>query len=107
MVPSKFQSAVQDKMRQGKSVLLIAPTGVGKTFAVTGDIQDGFRKTIYAVPLRALGEGIRADITSLVRINDPIKAVVHHGDSQESQLFSEEVIVPTYDQVVCGVPGLP
>jgi CRISPR-associated endonuclease/helicase Cas3 len=107
MKPTKFQAYVQEKVKQGKSVLLVAPTGLGKTFAVTGDIQEEFCKTVYSVPLRALGSGIRNSIQELNRDGKPIKAVIHHGDLQESELFSEEVIVTTYDQVVCGVPGLP
>jgi Lhr-like helicase len=63
MKPTKFQSLVQDELRNGKSVLLVAPTGLGKTFAVVGDVQDGFRKIVYAVPLRALGGGIRAEVS--------------------------------------------
>jgi CRISPR-associated endonuclease/helicase Cas3 len=104
---TSFQSKVQDLLKHGKSVLLVAPTGLGKTLAVTADIQDKFTKTIYAVPLRALGVGIRDAISELRRGGKPIEPKIHHGDTQESLLFSEEVVVTTYDQVVCGVPGLP
>lgn len=107
MQPTKFQDRVQSILKQGKSVLLLAPTGLGKTFAVTGDLQDRFCKTVYAVPLRALGGGIRDAIGGLKRNGNALTPVIHHGDVQESELFSEEVIVTTYDQVVCGVPGLP
>ncbi len=102
-----FQLKVQELLKHGKSVLLVAPTGLGKTLAITADIQDKFTKTIYAIPLRALGVGIRDAISELTRNGKPIEPVIHHGDSQESLLFSEEVVVTTYDQVVCGVPGLP
>lgn len=107
MNATKFQSAVQQALGEGKSLLLVAPTGLGKTFAVTGDLQKDFRKTVYAVPLRALGGGIREQIAGLRRGGQPINAVIHHGDQQESVLFGEELVVTTYDQVVCGVPGLP
>lgn len=65
---TKFQTVVQNKMKDGKSLLLIAPTGLRKTLAVTGDIQDKFCKTIYAVPLRALGSGIKQEISRLQRM---------------------------------------
>jgi len=107
MKPTKFQSCVQSVIKQGQSVLLIAPTGLGKTFAVTGGLQDEFCKTVYAVPLRALGGGIRDAIHDLKRNGHALTPKIHHGDLQESELFSEEVIVTTYDQVVCGVSGLP
>ncbi|MBT9140320.1 MAG: CRISPR-associated endonuclease/helicase Cas3 [Dehalococcoidia bacterium] len=107
MEPSSFQSAVQKLIGNGRSVLLIAPTGLGKTFAVTGNLQQQYQKTIYAVPLRALGCGIRDAIREFKRDNTSLAPVIHHGDTQESELFSEEVVITTYDQVVCGVPGLP
>lgn len=104
---TEFQTHVIKKLKEGKSLLLVAPTGLGKTLAVTGDIQDGFCKMVYAVPLRSLGKGIQKEISSLKRNGKEIAAVIHHGDNQQSKLFSEEVVVTTYDQVVCGVPGLP
>ncbi len=105
--PTKFQATVHSLLKEGKSVLLVAPTGMGKTYAVVGDLQEHFCKTVYAVPLRALGGGIRQEVCNLARNGNPIQAVIHHGDTQESALFGEEVIVTTYDQVVCGTPGLP
>jgi CRISPR-associated endonuclease/helicase Cas3 len=104
---TSFQLKVQEVVTKGKSALLVAPTGLGKTLAVAADVQDKFTKTIYAVPLRALGVGIRDAISALMRNGKQIEAKIHHGDTQESLLFSEEFIVTTYDQVVCGVPGLP
>lgn len=109
MKPTKFQQHVQELIRgeDKPSLLLVAPTGLGKTFAVTADIQDRFTKTVYGVPLRALGNDIRCSIERYCRDGENVKAVVHHGGAQESDLFGEEVIVTTYDQIVCGVPGLP
>ncbi len=104
---TKFQKYVINKLKGGKSLLLVAPTGLGKTLAVTGDIQDSFCKMVYAVPLRSLGKGIQKEISSLNRNGKHIPAVIHHGDIQESKLFGEEVVITTYDQVVCAVPGLP
>lgn len=104
---TKFQLKVQELLKDNKSVLLVAPTGLGKTLAVTADLQERPRKTVYAVPLRALGVGIRDAISKLGREREPLKPVIHHGDLQESVLFGEEVVVTTYDQVVCGAPGLP
>ncbi|MCF6154894.1 MAG: CRISPR-associated helicase Cas3' [Candidatus Brocadia sp.] len=104
---TQFQKHVINKLKDGKSLLLVAPTGLGKTLAVTGDIQDRFCKMVYAVPLRSLGNGIQKEISTLNRNGKQIPAVIHHGDVQESKLFGEEVVITTYDQVVCAVPGLP
>ncbi len=108
-----FQDAVQSVTSAGQSLLLVAPTGLGKTRAVCGDLRNQSQKIVYAVPLRALGSGIKKELYDLTRSQEfsrkarPLCVAVHHGDSEESNLFSEEVVVTTYDQVVCGVPGLP
>jgi len=104
---TQFQSHVQTKLKNGESLLLVAPTGLGKTLAVTGDVQDKFCKTVYAVPLRALGIGIKKELSCFNQNGKQIIPVIHHGDLQESKLFGEEVIITTYDQVVCAIPGLP
>ncbi len=106
MKPTLFQTEVQRRIGEGKSVLVLAPTGLGKTFAATGDLAWRDAKVIYAVPLRALAGSIRDEITDL-GAQQQVRAVIHHGDLQESQLFGEQVVVTTYDQVVCGTPGLP
>jgi CRISPR-associated helicase Cas3 len=104
-----FQEKVQAQVADGRSVLLVAPTGIGKTRAVCGDLRDARRKTVYAVPLRSLGAGIKQELSSdaYSRNGQRLTPVIHHGGVQESNLFSEDFIVTTYDQVVCGVPGLP
>lgn len=107
MKATAFQNKVLDRVRNNSSLLLIAPTGLGKTFAVTGDLEKQFSKVVYAVPLRALGDDIRRSVFEYKRDGRSINAVIHHGGVQESTLFGEEFIVTTYDQVVCGVPGLP
>lgn len=104
---TKFQKVTLEKIKAGKSLILIAPTGLGKTLAVTADLQDHFHKIIYATPLRALGNDIKRTIDGYKRNNQPISTVIHHGDAQDSNLFTEEVVITTYDQVVCAVPGLP
>ena len=107
MEATKFQIAVHQALARGESLLVVAPTGLGKTFAATGDVLSGFRKIVYSVPLRALGNGIRRAVASYKRNGQELKTATHHGAVQESTLFGEEFIVTTYDQVVCGVPGLP
>lgn len=107
MKPTLFQEKTQTILKSGKSAILIAPTGLGKTYGVTGDLLNEYKKTIYATPLRALGNDIFESISRYQRNGEPISCVIHHGDSQDSNLFTEEVIVTTYDQVVCAVPGLP
>lgn len=107
MKKTLFQIEASKILSTGKSLLLIAPTGSGKTYAVTSDLLDTYKKTIYAAPLRALGNDIFRTVSKYKRNDQPISCVIHHGDIQDSNLFTEEVIVTTYDQIVCAVPGLP
>jgi len=110
MTLTKFQEVVQQHLLSADglgSLLLVAPTGIGKTLAATADLTRGRKRIIYGVPLRALAGSIADEIGGLNRPGKPIQAVVHHGNVQDSRLFSEEVIVTTYDQIVCAVPGLP
>ena len=98
--PTEFQQVVWDVLREdtgerSRSVLLIAPTGLGKTLAVTGDIEQSGRKLIYSVPLRALGASILRDIPKRTRNGRSIHSVIHYGDARGSQLFSEDVVVTT------------
>jgi CRISPR-associated endonuclease/helicase Cas3 len=107
MQATEYQQAVIDKVGAGESLLLVAPTGLGKTFAVTSDIEDQFCKIVYAVPLRALANDIQRSVSQYQRQGQLIKTAIHHGGIQESTLFGEDFVVTTYDQVVCAVPGLP
>lgn len=88
-------------------MLLVAPTGIGKTLAVTADLSERRSRMVYGVPLRALAGGVLDEIRGLKRDGKPVTAVVNHGGAQGSWLFSEEVVLTTYDQIVCAVPGLP
>lgn len=107
---TKFQEVVQRHLLSADgsgSLLLVAPTGIGKTLAVTADLALGRERIIYGVPLRALAWSILDEVSGLERSGKPVEAVVHHGNVQDSRLFSEEVVITTYDQIVCAVPGLP
>lgn len=107
MNATEFQLKIHELLVQKRSLLVVAPTGLGKTFAATGDLLTDFQRVVYSVPLRALGDDVRRVVCGFQRDGQNINAVVHHGAAQESTLFGEEFVVTTYDQVVCGVPGLP
>lgn len=107
MTPTKFQKAVHEALSRGESLLIVAPTGLGKTFAATGDTLTNFQRIIYSVPLRALGDDIRRVASDYERDGRKLTTAIHHGAARESTLFGEEFVVTTYDQIVCAVPGLP
>jgi len=104
-----FQRDALDKLTSGQSVLIIAPTGLGKTRAALAPFkqsltQNGVLGTrlIYALPLRALTRGVEEECKEL-----RISAVIHHGDEPESQFFSERVVITTIDQYLTAFAGAP
>ena len=104
-----FQDKALNALKSGQSILVIAPTGLGKTraalepFAQSRD-QKGLLGTrlIYTLPLRALARGVEEECKSL-----HITPVIHHGDEPESLFFSERAIITTIDQYLTAFAGAP
>lgn len=103
-----FQKEAQKKLQEGHSVLIIAPTGLGKTRAALcpffGSPKNGLLNTrlIYTLPIRALTRGVDDECKAL-----NIKPVIHHGDEPESVFFSEKAIITTIDQYLTAFAGAP
>lgn len=106
-----FQREAVEKLREGESVLIVAPTGLGKTRAAlqpfTTQLDRGGllgTRLLYCLPLRALVGGVVAEFQQLC---SDIIPVVHHGDEPESEFFSERAIVTTVDQYFTAFAGAP
>lgn len=106
-----FQQDAEEKLDKGQSVLIIAPTGLGKTRSALKPfvVNDGSNpilgtRLIYALPLRALASGVANELTGLAPIYHP---VVHHGDEPESEIFSERAVITTVDQYFTAFAGAP
>lgn len=109
--PRKFQIDAKDKLTKGRSVLIVAPTGLGKTRSalepfVNGNSSDALLSTrlIYTLPLRALASGVVSEFKELSSKYHPI---IHHGDEPESEIFSERAIITTVDQYFTTFAGAP
>ncbi len=96
-------------LKDGKSVLVIAPTGLGKTRAgLQPFLQEQQNnallgtRLIYTLPLRALARGVEDECRSL-----GLCPVIHHGDEPESEFFSERLVVTTIDQYLTAFAGAP
>jgi len=96
-------------LKDGKSVLVIAPTGLGKTRAgLQPFLQEQQNnallgtRLIYTLPLRALARGVEDECRSL-----GFCPVIHHGDEPESEFFSERLVVTTIDQYLTAFAGAP
>ncbi len=88
-VPRRHQLAMLDAARAGESVLLIAPTGGGKTLAgflptlvaLTAAPRDGLH-TLYVSPLKALTTDIARNLTRPVQeMHLPVSIETRTGDT--------------------------
>jgi len=92
--PTPVQQAGWPVIAEGKSVLISAPTGTGKTltaFLMMIDRLNGLAKTgqledklycIYISPLKALGNDIRENLKRPIEgIGAPIRTAVRNGDT--------------------------
>ncbi len=106
-----FQRKVFERLERGHSVLVVAPTGLGKTRAALepflrkfGDKSILGKRLIYALPLRALAKGV---VEEFLELKASFQPVVHHGDEPESKFFSEPAIITTIDQYFTAFAGAP
>ncbi len=105
--PYPFQEKVFQAILEGKSVILRAPTGSGKSEAILAPFlytkiikkdSNFFNQLIYALPIRVLVENLGNRFRNYCK--DRLKVAVHHGENPESELFLEDVIITTIDQTV-------
>lgn len=122
-----FQKEVIRKLESEHSPLIFAPTGIGKTKAALipfiGSAADkGILGTrlIYALPMRSLMKSVFDEFESCTRDDGfafqnnvwtkngcQLRAVMHHGQQPESNIFSERVCITTIDQAFTAFAGAP
>jgi len=108
-----FQEESIRKLKNGKSIVVLAPTGLGKTRAAILPYVESLKnrdygsnklgtRIIYSLPIRALAKGVQEEFE-----NFNIKPIVHHGDEPESKWFTERAIITTVDQYFTAFAGAP
>jgi CRISPR-associated endonuclease/helicase Cas3 len=123
-----YQVEVARLLMEGKNVVLRAPTGAGKTWAVLAPFLSSLwrqppAKLIYALPLRTLAQGIYREARAAAdKLGHPIESVEDHrgrevvspfvtlqtGEHPDDPFFDRgRIIVTTYDQVLSGLLGGP
>lgn len=96
-------------MGKNKNVILHAPTGAGKTWAVIVPFlsklwQHRPSRLIYALPLRTLAQGVYEQAKSVVPFLNGGCATLQTGEQPDDPFFSRgRIIVTTYDQVLSGL----
>lgn len=111
MKDREFQKKAAEKLKKEQSVLIVAPTGLGKTKAALKPfVNENNHKPLlntrllYTLPLRALVKGV---VDELKELSSTIQPTVHHGDNSESKVFSERAIITTVDQYFTAFAGAP
>lgn len=104
----EFQRKARERLQEGCSVLIIAPTGLGKTRAALLPFIKGRgllgTRLLYALPLRAL---TRSVIKEFRKLSGNMRMFIHHGEESESEIFSENAVVTTIDQYFTAFAGAP
>jgi len=105
-----FQEQVYDLLTAGKSVILQAPTGAGKTraalypFLKSWEYGEDFpRKCIYAVPMRVLATQFWEEYHGLVkeyRFQRPPRVTIQTGEHRDDEKLEGDLIFATIDQVL-------
>lgn len=100
--PYKFQKIAMESLVEGKSLVVRAPTGSGKTEISLIPFIYGLNdflpsQLIYSLPTRTLVESIGERATKYASFKK-LRAVTHHGKKAASSLFEEDIIVTTIDQ---------
>jgi CRISPR-associated endonuclease/helicase Cas3 len=96
--PHGYQVKVAQQLKEGRSVVLRAPTGAGKTWSVLAPFlyrgwQNRPTRLIYALPLRTLAQGIYREAREAARrLNLPTDVQL---DSRGHETISPYVTLQT------------
>lgn len=106
----EHQIKLWELLRKGKyPILLKAPTGSGKTEAVTAPFLHQFLnkqfaiapRMIYVLPMRVLVDSIADRIKRYAsNVNSNISVEIQHGDLPNSPFFISDIVVTTLDQFI-------
>jgi CRISPR-associated endonuclease/helicase Cas3 len=117
MEPHSFQKRAHDFLREGKSVVLHAPTGAGKTRAALHTFfwawehdQPFPRQCIYSVPMRALANQFRAECGAWVgnlALCSPPSIALQTGERPEDPELKCDLVFTTIDQTLSNLLGVP
>lgn len=109
--PYEYQKEAMDNLLEGKSLIIRAPTGAGKTEASLIPFIYGLNdylppQLIYSLPTRTLVESIGERAIKYASFKK-LRVAIHHGKKATSSLFEEDIIVTTIDQTAGAYLSVP
>ncbi|MGB9738048.1 CRISPR-associated helicase Cas3' [Chloroflexus sp.] len=120
MVLYPYQQRVRNHILQGKSVILQAPTGAGKTRAALAPFIEGFfdqpdstpRKCLYVTPMRVLANQFYAEYRALAdsycrRHGRHLDVRIQTGEQPDDRRFEGDLIFCTIDQFLSSYLVMP
>ena len=116
-----YQQRVKELVLKGKSIILQAPTGAGKTRASLSPYIEAFfelspeafpRKCIYSVPMRVLANQFYIEYTELTasyfrRTRKKMSTSTQTGEQPQDPKLQEDLIFATIDQSLSSALAVP
>lgn len=116
-----FQERVKSHLLSGKSVILQAPTGSGKTRATLSPFIEAYfdlpahafpRQCIYSVPMRVLANQFFTEYSELTeryyrRTKREMKATIQTGEQSRDSQFLGDLVFATIDQSLSSALAVP
>ncbi len=115
-----YQEKIDLLLREGRSVILQAPTGAGKTRAALFPFLDGWRnhpsafprQCIYAVPMRVLANQFEAEYKNTVatfstRFGLLKNVAIQTGTRPDDRRFDADLVFTTIDQALSSFLTIP
>jgi len=116
-----YQKRVKELIQAGKSVILQAPTGAGKTRAALSPFIENFfdhadgstpRKCIYSVPMRVLANQFENEHRQLAEkyqriYRKNINVTIQTGEHSKDKEFTGDLVFCTIDQFLSSYLNIP
>lgn len=121
MKPYPYQEQVKQIIQSGKSVILQAPTGAGKTYAALLPFIDGFfslsphefpQQCLYSVPMRVLANQFIREYEQRIKAykhdsSQNLRITLQTGEFSEDPELTGDLIFTTIDQTLSSFLGVP